>query len=171
MNKLWVRLTLAFILVTLVGVSTVALLANRSASSQFRRYLARSEMMGWGSLAEDLAAYYERQGSWDGVEAVFGYVGGPGQPGRGRGQMRGGGPSTLRADGQGLIVYDSQGRYVGETLSRSEQELAVSIQAGGQTVGFLLAVPPGGALSLSRTRRYALSRWISCALSSESWVW
>ena len=143
MNKLWVRLTLAFVLVTLVGVSTVALLANRSASSQFRRYLARSEMMGWGSLADDLAAYYERQGSWDGVEAVFGYVGGPGQPGRGRGQMRGGGPSTLLANGQGLIVYDSQGRYTGETLSHSEQELAVSIQAGGQTVGFLLAAPPG----------------------------
>ena len=143
MNKLWVRLTLAFVLVTLVGVSTVALLANRSASSQFHRYLVRSEMTGWGSLADDLAAYYERQGSWDGVEVVFGYAGGPGQPGRGRGQMRGGGASTLLADGQGLVVYDSQGRYVGETLSRGEQEQAVSLQSGGQTVGFLLAAPPG----------------------------
>jgi signal transduction histidine kinase len=144
MNKLWVRLTLAFVLVTLVGVSTVALLANRSASSQFRRYLARSEMMSWGNLADDLAAYYERQGSWDGVEVVFEDAGGPMmQHGWGKGQMRGGGPSILLADGQGLIVYDSQGRYVGETLSPSEQELVVSIQANGQTVGFLLAAPPG----------------------------
>jgi two-component system OmpR family sensor kinase len=143
-NKLWVRLTLAFVLVTLVGVSTVALLANRSASSQFRRYLAHSEMMSWGSLADDLAAYYERQGSWDGVAVVFEDVGGPmTQRGWGRGQMRGGSPSILLADGQGLIVYDSQGRYVGETLSPSEQEQAVSIQANGQTVGFLLAAPPG----------------------------
>ena len=147
MNKLWVRLTLAFVLVTLVGVSTVALLANRSASSQFRSYLARREMVGWGApstelatgLVGDLAVYYERQDSWDGVEVVFENS----RRAQGRGQMRGDGPSTLLADGQGLVVYDSQGRYAGETLSRSEQELAVSIQAGGQTVGFLASIPPG----------------------------
>ena len=145
MSKLWVRLTLAFVLVTLVGVSTVALLANRSASSQFRRYLSRRETTDWGDLTDDLAAYYEQQGSWDGVEVVFGDVGGATQPGQGKGQVRRGwgGPPTLLADGQGLVVYDSQGSYAGETLSRSEQELAVPIQAGGQTVGFLLSIPPG----------------------------
>jgi two-component system OmpR family sensor kinase len=166
MNKLWVRLTLAFILVTLVGVSTVALLANLSANSQFRHYLARSEMMNWGnpstglrtSLANDLAAYYERQGNWDGVEAVFGggdrpIQSGWGQPldhalrlssgqAQGRGQMYQGGAPTLLADEQGHIVYDSQGQRKGETLSRSEQEMAIPIQAEGRTVGFLLAVPP-----------------------------
>ncbi len=154
MNRLWVRLTLAFVLVTLVGVSTVALLANLSASNQFRRYLIHNEMMGWGNtgpsaslrtnLAEDLAAYYERQGSWDGVEGVFESGSGPMQSGRGMGPMHRGGMSTLLADGKGLVVYDSQGRYAGGTLSRSEQKLAIPIQVGGRTVGFLLAVPPGG---------------------------
>jgi len=92
MNRLWVRLTLAFVLVTLVGVSTVALLANLSASSQFRRYLVHNEMMGQGNLADDLAAYYERQGNWDGVEDVFEAMGGPMQPGRrGMGPMYRGG--------------------------------------------------------------------------------
>ena len=153
MNKLWVRLTIAFVLVTLVTVSAVALLANRSASSQFRHYLVRSEMTGWGDLADDLAAYYERQGNWDGVEVVFEDVGGAMQPGRGRpfdngqgrGQMRRGlgGPSTLLSDGQGLVIYDSHEQRIGETLSRSEQELAIPIQAGGRTVGFLLASPSG----------------------------
>jgi len=161
MNRLWVRLTLAFVLVTLVGVSTVALLANLSASSQFRRYLIHNEMMGQGNLADVLAAYYEHQGNWDGVEDVFGNMGGPMHPGRrgqpfdpstslragpaqGRGPMYRGGMLTLLADGQGLIIYDSQGRSAGETLSRSEQKLAIPIQAGGQTVGFLLATPPSG---------------------------
>ncbi|NIO67664.1 MAG: sensor histidine kinase, partial [Anaerolineae bacterium] len=65
MNRLWVRLTLAFVLVTLVGVSTVALLANLNASRQFRYYLAHSDMMGRSNLVDDLAVYYERQGSWD----------------------------------------------------------------------------------------------------------
>jgi len=152
MNRLWVRLTLAFVLVTLVGVSTVALLANLSASSQFRHYLVRSEMMGQGSLAEDLATYYERQGSWDGVEGIFGSGSGPMQHGwggpsdhtQGMGPMHRGGGATLLANGKGLIVYDSQGRYMGETLSRSEQKLAIPIQVEGRTVGFLLAVPPSG---------------------------
>ncbi|MDH4135300.1 MAG: ATP-binding protein [Anaerolineae bacterium] len=151
MNRLWVRLTLAFVLVTLVGVSTVALLANLSASSQFRRYLVHNEMMGQGNLADDLAAYYERQGNWDGVEDVFGAMGGPMQPRRGppfdgaqgMGPMHRGGMLTLLADEQGLVVYDSQGRYAGETLSRSERKLASPIHAEGRIVGFLLAIPPG----------------------------
>ena len=158
MNRLWVWVTLAFVLVTLVGVSTVALLANLSASSQFRHYLARNEMIGWDdpstgpfdfaqnkrrtSLAEDLAAYYERQGSWDSVEIVFGDMGGPVQPGQGRGPRYRGGASTLLANGQGLVVYDSQDQRVGDTLSRSEQRLAIPIQIGERTVGFLLATPP-----------------------------
>jgi two-component system OmpR family sensor kinase len=144
MNKLWVRLTLAFILVTLVGVSTVALLANKSSSNQFRYYLARSQMMGWGSLADDLAAYYERRGSWDGVEEVLGGMGGPMmQRGRGQGKMGQGGPPTLLADGQGLVIYDSHGQREGETLSSSEWQQGVPIQVDGQTVGYLLATPPG----------------------------
>jgi two-component system OmpR family sensor kinase len=142
-NRLWVRLTLAFVLVTLVGVSTVALLTNLNASRQFRYYLARGEIMGQGNLTEDLAAYYERQGNWDGVEAVFGDMGRPMQPGQGRGRMYQGGVSTLLADEQGLVVYDSQDQRVGEALSRGEQKLAIPIQTGGQTVGFLLAIPPG----------------------------
>ena len=169
MNRLWVRLSLAFVLVTLVGVSTVALLANLNASRQFRRYLIHNEMMGWDdpstglrtSLTDELAAYYERQGSWDGVEVVFGEsMGGPMQPrwghpfegvypeqsrrAQGRGRMYRGGASTLLADEQGLIVYDSQGQRTGETLSRSEQKLAIPTQVEGRTVGFLLAIPPSG---------------------------
>jgi len=152
MNRLWVRLTLAFVLVTLVGVSTVALLANLNASRQFRYYLAQSEMMGQSNLVEDLAAYYERWGSWDGVEGVFGGMGGPMQPGRGhpfddaqgRGRMHRGGMLTLLADEQGLVIYDSEGNYAGETLSRSERKLAIPIQVERRTVGFLLAIPPRG---------------------------
>jgi two-component system OmpR family sensor kinase/two-component system sensor histidine kinase BaeS len=55
-----------------------------------------------------------------------------------------GGASTLLADEQGLVVYDSQGQRAGQTLNRSEQKLAIPIQAEGQTVGFLLAIPPIG---------------------------
>jgi len=125
-NRLWVRLTLAFVLVTLVGVSTVALLANLSASSQFRHYLARSEMMSQSDLAEDLAAYYERQGNWDSVEVVFDYA-------QGKGRMRRTSWQLVLADGQGLIVYDSQGqRPQGERI-RPGNGIQFQRQSCGET--------------------------------------
>ncbi len=40
MNRLWVRLTLAFVAVTLVGVATVALLADTGIGRDFRQYAA-----------------------------------------------------------------------------------------------------------------------------------
>jgi two-component system OmpR family sensor kinase/two-component system sensor histidine kinase BaeS len=154
MNRLWVRLTLAFVLVTLVGVSTVALLANLNASRQFRYYLVRSGVMGQSDLADNLAAYYERQGSWYGVERVCEGMGGPMQPGWGQGRMRRGGASTLMADEQGLILYDNQGQRAGETLSRSEQKLAIPIQTGERTVGFLLVIPPSGGQLRSQEQSF-----------------
>jgi hypothetical protein len=41
MNRLWVRLTLAFGLVTLVGMGTVALLTDWQAGEHFRQYVAQ----------------------------------------------------------------------------------------------------------------------------------
>ena len=89
MNRLWVRLTLAFALVVLVAVGGIALLTNWTASNQFRQYLAHSRIMAQGGLAEELAAYYQRYHSWDGVDSLLdnmrlvpemrGKLGGPGK--------------------------------------------------------------------------------------------
>jgi two-component system OmpR family sensor kinase/two-component system sensor histidine kinase BaeS len=47
MNSLWVRLTLAFIAVTLVTVIVVAVLADTTANREFRRYVAqRNQLQG-----------------------------------------------------------------------------------------------------------------------------
>jgi hypothetical protein len=70
MNRLWVRLTLAFFLVTLVSVLAVAALANNRVSADFRHYYLQSQVQQSGLLPA-LAAYYEKNGKWDGVASVF----------------------------------------------------------------------------------------------------
>ncbi|MBI3731874.1 MAG: HAMP domain-containing histidine kinase [Chloroflexi bacterium] len=56
MNRLWVRLTAAFVAVTLVSVGTVALLAGWNASDQFRQYVYHQDELAQNDLADELAA-------------------------------------------------------------------------------------------------------------------
>ncbi len=140
MNRLWVRLTLAFVLVTLVGVATVALLTDWSAGREFRQFLARQDVSAEGGLLDDLATFYNQTGSWNGVGAVFGALpAGPGS-GRGQGAMRGR-PGFLLTDANGLIVYDERGTRVGSLMTPDERAGAVPIrQANGGISGYLFSV-------------------------------
>ncbi len=131
MNRLWVRLTLAFVAVTLLGVVTVALLTNWSAGGEFRQYLARQDALAQGGLLDDLQAFYEQNASWNGVAQVFANY----SPGMGRGQMRGR-PSLLLADASGQIVYDERGTR-GGPLTADERATAVPVASNGRTVGYL----------------------------------
>lgn len=143
MNRLSVRLTLAIVATTLLAVGVVALLANRATGSEFRRYLAAGQMASVQSLAPELAAYYAALGSWSGVADWLDSAGdlrGRGQGGRGSGGAR-----TLQlADSTGQILYDSAGTTTGGAMSREQQELAIPIEVNGTTVGYLLALTPGG---------------------------
>lgn len=71
MNRLWVRLTVALVLVTLVSVVIVALLANVSATTQFRQFVGRQDAINQARLTEALAEYYQTNGNWAGVTTVF----------------------------------------------------------------------------------------------------
>jgi len=140
MNRLSVRLVLAFVLVTLVAVSTVALLANLSAGWQFRRYLNHRGRMDQSMLYDWVAMHYQRTGSWDGVAGVLSKMG------KGFDVMRRSGAIFLLADAQGVIVYDSQDRRGGTPLDTAERERATPVVVEGQTAGFLLMTSPGGGM-------------------------
>lgn len=134
MNKLSIRLILAFVLVTLVTVSTVALLANVSAATQFRYYLDRRDELEQSEWYEWLVSYYQSAGSWDGVSELF----------RPSGEFR---PRNwfmpfVLADTQGVIIHDVRGQHRGQVLSASERERAVPVVVDGQTVGLLVPMGP-----------------------------
>ena len=87
MNRLSVRLTLAIVATTLLAVGLVALIANRTAGSEFRRYLAAGQMAGSEELAAQVAEAYAQNGSWDGIaSALDGVSVVPGRNMNGRGQ-------------------------------------------------------------------------------------
>src|SRR5438132_5467930 len=68
MNRLWVRLSLAFIVVTQLSVFVVVVLADHSVNGEFRRYVFFSAA---NQTSAALVRYYNAAGSWSGVDKVL----------------------------------------------------------------------------------------------------
>jgi len=133
---------LAFAIVILIAVLTVALLVGQRAASDFRSYNTLYTNRAQ-TLAQDLAAYYTERGTWDGLQAQLEtMVAFPGRRG-GRGGTTGnmpGGPATWDfrvADADGHIIADSDGRPSGR-LTTTERQRALPINLGEEVLGYLL---------------------------------
>ncbi len=157
MNRLWVRLTLAFALVALIGIGAVAVLADIAIGREFRDFIARNEAdLQSSELAAQLVAYFEARQNWEGVDRAIGQFvpqrgrgfGPAGDP-RGRGRA---GPQLLVADVDGRIVYDNYHLRLNEPLSPTERKLAAQLQSGENTIGYL-AMLPGPVDSLRPVER------------------
>ncbi len=144
MNRLWVHLTMAFALVTVIAILIVAVLANWQTSNQFRRYFALNQIYT-SDLPRQLAVYYTEYGSWQGVEAIFQSTHIPGQgPGQGQGQGRGRGLAVGQGN-TGMFLLDSNGQIVyaggpggnGGHLPPPSRASAIPIQVQDQVVGYL----------------------------------
>ena len=132
-SSLWSRLTIAFVFIALIGVTLVAVLANRATSVGFQRYLAAGEIASFSDLQEDLGRFYALQGSWEGVNNVLRESG--------VGPQGGGGGYFLRVlDANG----DAVGGRGGQSRAIAEFDVELPIMAGGVRVGTLLAEPAGG---------------------------
>jgi len=155
LGKLWVRITLAVTLVVLIAVATIAILINLRTGAAFRDYVVLSGVQASGSGIETLAAYYQQQGSWEGVDAlledgisVTGPIPGMAMPGMaaGRGGNRYGGRLDVQlANAGGQVVYDSGGHGTGQKLSAEELNSALPITESDsdEVVGYLLLYFPG----------------------------
>ncbi|MBI5034375.1 MAG: HAMP domain-containing protein [Chloroflexi bacterium] len=156
MNRLWVRLTLAFVVVTLMAVVAIAWLADSSANNEFRQYLARQDVLTQSGLLDDLGAFYQQKGNWIGVGEIISNFDAP--LGRGRGQ--GGGrnrPPILLADAQGNVVYDERNLRLGTTLGSAERDLAQLVKLNGNVVGYLV-LGQAGRSSLSAVEQSFLDQ-------------
>ena len=129
MNKLWVKLALAFALVTLVGIAAVGALANYQLSSGFHRYMLQNQVDE--RLIPSLEAFYRQHESWQGVETVFARQ--SEKPSRGKGR---GAPKHTLTDASGQVVYDETGEY--RNFTKTQRKQSIPIEVGGETVGYLL---------------------------------
>ncbi len=155
MNKLWIRLSLAFGLVAVVGVLAAAALASRQVGSRFSRFVADSQMLDLGegggedsSLVARLADHYAQTGDWWGVEAVVqdsprDWHGPSGM--RPRWGIRHGASFVVVADAAGEVVYNGPGKPIPAPLGRDELGDALPVSSDGRVVGYVVVRPPGPA--------------------------
>jgi len=146
-NRLWVKLTAAFLAVALAAIGVVALLTVRTTDNQFRQYVVASGMGMQEGLAASLTSYYARNGSWTGVESLLASAG-PGGMGMG-GMGRGGrtpsgmaGPSLAVADTEGRVVASRSGEMVGEILPAEILGQGMALIQDGRRIGTLLNIRP-----------------------------
>jgi two-component system OmpR family sensor kinase/two-component system sensor histidine kinase BaeS len=137
-NKLWVKLALAFALVTLVGIAAVGLLANYQLSTGFHRYITQNLIDN--KLTPALQTYYQQQNSWEGVERIFQNQTGAQGHGKGRGI-----PKYTLADANGRVVYDETNTH--QTLDNVQRKQAAPIELEGKTIGYLLITAGNGGTS------------------------
>ncbi|MBI5652404.1 MAG: HAMP domain-containing histidine kinase, partial [Chloroflexi bacterium] len=148
MNRLWVRLTLAFVAITLIGIAVVALIADWSANNIFRQYLARQESLAQSGVLDSLATFYQQRGTWDGVETMLVNANLVVPRGRGQGASGRGRPPLVLADASGAVVFDERGTGIGATISAEDRAGALQVVVSGKPVGYLLFGSQGrGALA------------------------
>lgn len=176
MNRLWVRLTLAFGLVVLVAMGAIGLLINRTTDLEFRRYITRNDMQAAGRGVDQLVDYYLQNGTWDGVDGVLSggvWLSGGAPPvspsvglprdGTEIGGTRDALPmqvDVLLADARGQIVYDSTGMSEGRRLKPRDKEGASAITRpdDGSVIGYLLVSISGPSDRLGSLEQAFLSR-------------
>ncbi len=139
MKRLWVRLTLAFIIITLVTVVTVSGATLWSVGQELDQYLARPDLLG-GSLLQALQEYYRQHGSWEGVADLPDLVTKSSGPASGFPAILQ--PRWLLANAQGRIVYADRPPRPDQKLTASELRRALPISVDNAVVGYLVAEPP-----------------------------
>lgn len=140
------KLFLSFLIIVLIAVASVVIFARQGAAGEVRAYMFRGGMSGVEELVADLEAYYNSNGSWSGVqEMLLEKMPGGHRQGQGSGPGMGVGMGAMMS--QRLQVADAQGRRLADTsaqnpagmLTQAELQAAYKLEAGGQTVGYLLA--------------------------------
>jgi two-component system sensor histidine kinase BaeS len=150
MRSLFWKEMVAFLVVILVAVGTVALVGGRIAESEFRRYTFTRGGV-WNQQISNLAGYFATHGSWEGVQDTLPTFQGRREQGRGKGGQEGGqGGGQGGGDGEGPAwlhyrVADPDGRIVGDTSGPANGEASaldlqngIPIQVEDRVAGYLL---------------------------------
>ncbi len=70
-QRLWVKLLGAFALIILLGVGVTVLLTRQGTATRFTHFMVDDQMFTPEHLQDDLVAYYQEHGGWQGIDAAF----------------------------------------------------------------------------------------------------
>ncbi len=147
MRSLSFKLVFAFLIVSLTGIVLSMFLVRWSTGDAFRKFLSDQE------VEEVLSAYsdfYQKNGTWQGVEAVQPFeldASQPAPPPLGGRHY----PVTL-ADASGRVILPGPDRKIGDLVPSSELSDGLQIEASGKTVGWLLVTAPKRGVSKFESR-------------------
>jgi signal transduction histidine kinase len=145
-NRLWVRLSLAFSAVIVVWVILVAIvppLLVRWAMNPEPRALK-----AYSRLEDELASFYGSHKSWDGVQPVLEGAQAALSPHQ---------AGIVLADANGLVLYDARPTPGTQTMDPGDQSKALLIQIDGRTVGYL-GMRPGDEAAAPSPERFLLEQ-------------
>jgi len=138
--KLTLKLTLAFLLVSLIAIGLAAAFVWGVTSLEFNRYLQDQRQNAFAAAAK---AHYEANNTWEGVGLALrrqGLLPPPAQPG-GQAQQ----PPPFALVDQNRVVIIPSGLYLlGARVPKSALDSGISIEVNGQVVGTVLSTgqPP-----------------------------
>ncbi len=161
-HRLWFRLTTAFLVVALMGVTVVALLANQATTTGFNRFLLAEGDTAWSDLQIQLGELYAQTGGWSGAETIMNAAVG--------GQRGGGGVQLSLVDNSGTTIVTVGARRGQMGQGQGPQPQPFPVTAGGLAVGTLLVSAPGmgggraGELFLAEVNRAIWLGGIAAAL-------
>jgi signal transduction histidine kinase len=153
MRSLRSRLTLTHALVAIVAVAIVAVLTTASIRFAFNQLTARRAQVEASDAADLLGAFYQRQQSWDGVEAILR---------RRQAQAGPNDPIRLRRlqlyDEQGALIFDSARPVVQRRQPKPLDGAQSPISIDGRTVGTVLIGGQSGEFTQAETEFLRLVR-------------
>jgi signal transduction histidine kinase len=134
MRSISLKLSLAFLAVGVIGIVLVAVFVRRQTQREFDQFVLNQFQ---ADLVEELAAYYQANGSWENIHAVL--VRNPNT----NNMMEGGRPSRYWApvtllDENRVVVYGGVRYRTGQKLPQQPGESSAPVTVNGTTVGWVL---------------------------------
>ena len=139
------RILVSLLVVALVATAVTAGLSLLATSVYFANYASSQRRARARELATLFSIYYERAGSWEGVQAMLAFrspaIGLHGPRKWGAFAQGGIADRILLVDESGVIIADSFGTLVGDKMGAGGYDSSPVI-VNGRTVGTVVLVPP-----------------------------
>jgi signal transduction histidine kinase len=178
-NSLIFKLMGAFLLVVALGAIIIFWLTSRATQTAFNLYATRNGQALAQRLSPVLAEYYSTNRSWQGVDIFLqsqlssitttsipdnGKGQGQGfRQGQGAGAGRQGGiwgalgQRMILTDGQGIVVSDTAGELIGQTLTSTQLANGVPVMLSGTLIGTILVTPSDFSSTNTPARQFLTS--------------
>jgi signal transduction histidine kinase len=135
MRSLVAKLSIAFLIVGLLGVGLIALFASRTTQSEFRNFIFEEYS---GTFIEQLAEHYRTHDGWSDIREALPF---PDRfPFQGQGQGQGPRPVNFitLTDSSGSVIIGGAGYHSGEQVSPDVLKKGAPIKLDGEVIGYLL---------------------------------